>query len=74
MIRHGYDRARPLFERAAENFRAVVPVGQYVPLDGLATIDLNRSTSRPKARLDEAINSSTATAYASPPFRTRGPG
>ncbi len=71
VIRHGYDRARPLFERALENFRAVSPahVGQYVPLDGLATIDLNQGKYvEAEARLDEAIQLLDRDRYASPPF------
>jgi tetratricopeptide (TPR) repeat protein len=71
VLRHAYDRARPMFERALAIFRKVNPdhVGQYVPLDGLATIDLNQGKlTEAGARLDEAIKALQGDRYASPSY------
>ncbi len=71
VLRRSYDRARPLFERALRIFRGVSPdhVGQYVPLDGLATIDLNQGKfPEAEARLDEALKSLDRDRYANPTY------
>ncbi len=71
VLRRSYDRARPLFERALKIFRGVSldHVGQYVPLDGLATIDLNQGRfAEAEARLDEAIKSLERDRYANPTY------
>jgi ATP/maltotriose-dependent transcriptional regulator MalT len=60
-----------MFERALKVFRGINPdhVGQYVPLDGLATIDLNQGKlAEAGARLDEAIKSLERDRYANPTY------
>ena len=76
VLRRSYDRARPLFERALEIFRGVSPdhVGQYVPLDGLATIDLNQGKfAEAEARLDEAARIARSRPLRQPDVPRRGP-
>lgn len=71
VLRRSYDRARPLFERALAIFRGLSPdhVGQYVPLDGLATIDLNQGKyADAEARLDEASKALDRDRYANPAY------
>jgi tetratricopeptide (TPR) repeat protein len=71
VLRRSYDRARPLFERALKVFRGINPdhVGQYVPLDGLATIALNQGRfAEAEAPLDEAIKSLERDRYANPTY------
>ncbi len=71
VLRRSYDRARPLYERALKIFRGVNPahVGQYVPLDGLATIALNQGKyAEADAQLDEALRSLERDRYANPTY------
>lgn len=74
VLRRSYDRARPLFERALKIFRGLSPdhVGQYVPLDGLATIDLNQGKyPEAEARLDEASKALDRDRYANPAYHAQ---
>ena len=71
VLRRSYDRARALYERALKIFRGLSPdhVGQYVPLDGLATIDLNQGKyAEAEARLDEASRALERDRYANPAY------
>jgi tetratricopeptide (TPR) repeat protein len=74
VLRRSYDRARPMFERALKVFRGINPdhVGQYVPLDGLATIDLNQGKyPEAEARLDEASKALDRDRYANPAYHAQ---
>ena len=74
VLRRSYDRARPLYERALKIFRGLNPghVGQYVPLDGLATIDLNQGKyPEAEARLDEASKALDRDRYANPAYHAQ---
>ena len=74
VLRRSYDRARSLYEQALEIFRGLNPdhVGQYVPLDGLATIDLNQGKyPEAEARLDEASKALDRDRYANPAYHTQ---
>src|SRR5262249_37245486 len=66
VLRRSYDRARPLYERSLAILRKnnLDHPGQYVPLDGLATIDVAQGRyAEAEARLDEAIESLEHNSY-----------